>query len=64
MEEIKRDVNKVIWRGVANTKVHLKGHMETYCSRNLLKYIHIKKNYKWSHQMPTVDVKQSLAFSW
>lgn len=55
----KSDTNKGIQIGLTNTKVHLKGHMETYYSRSLLKYIHTEKKFKWSHQI-TEEIKLQL----
>lgn len=36
--------------GIANTKSHLRGHMETYYSKGFLKYVHTWKKSKWTHQ--------------
>lgn len=37
--------------GTTNTKGHLKNHKETYHSSSFLKYIHIWKESKWSHEV-------------
>lgn len=38
-----------IWGCKINTENILKSNMETYYLRNFLKYIHICKEFKWSH---------------
>jgi hypothetical protein len=46
MERGHKGVRSGIQRWTANTKGHLRGHMEIYYSTSFLKYIHIQNKSK------------------
>lgn len=47
---------------IGKTKGQLKGYMDTWYSRSLFKYIHIRKKSKWNHQL-TAETKPQLDIS-
>jgi len=47
------------WWWGGETEGHLRDHIETYYSRDFLRYIHIWKKSKWSHQI-TENTKPQL----
>jgi hypothetical protein len=53
-----KGVRDEIWGEKAKTKSHLRGHMETYYSRRILKIYTYMEESKWSHQINNNSGKQ------
>lgn len=61
-EGCKRGVKEEIWGGTTNAMGHLRGNMETYYCRNILKYTYVLKKSKWNHKITGESILASHLF--